>query len=199
MKSIREFVHYYRSCPLCGKWMTLDVDLPIMTTLEIKDNGLLLTIIEDDTKNNKEYFINFKQNKIESKYPFVLKSLVNTIKRLYYPEYDESFKIEARCYSCNNFRYWSKNMIYKEKTKKLHNIGISGERFQLHELSGSNEKISYKISNDYNSKTTKIYVLKPSLSKKFIVMNVPFMPFKDIDFNDQEKILNKIRKMLLLA
>lgn len=199
MRSIRDFVYYYRSCPLCGNWMTLDVDSPLATTLEIKGDGILLTVIEENREDNKEYFINFKQNKIISKHPFVLKSIVNLLKRLYYEDYDESFKIEARCYSCNNFRYWSKNMIYNEMTKRLKNIGVSGERFQMHEVSDTNDKISYKISNDYRNKETKVYVSRPSVSKKVLVINVPFMPFKNIDFNDKDKILNKIKNMLVLA
>jgi len=199
MRSIREFVYYYRSCPLCGNWMTLDVDSPLATTLEIKNDGLLLTVIEENREDNKEFFIDFKQNKVHSEHPFVLKSIVNIIKRLYYPDYDESFKIEARCYSCNNFRYWSKNMTYNEMSKRLNNIGISGERFQMHELSGTNDKISYKISNDYRAKETKLYVSRPSISKKILTIKVPFMPFDNINFNDKEKILNKIKNMLVLA
>ena|SRR5580698_2884583 len=199
MRSIKEFVYYYRSCPLCNNWMTLDVDLPITTTLEIKDNGLLLTIIEENRDDNREYFINFKQNKIISDRPFALQSILNIVKRLYYDDYKETFKIEARCYSCNNFRYWSKNMIYNENTKRLGGIGISGERFQLHELSGTNDKISYKISTDYRKMETKIYVARPNVSKKPFVVNIPFMPFKNIDFNDKEKILTKVKNMLMLA
>jgi hypothetical protein len=179
--------------------MTLDVDLPITTTLEIKNNGLLLTIIEENRDDNKEYFINFKQNKISSEHPFALQSIVNIVKRLYYDNYNESFKIEARCYSCNNFRYWSKNMIYNESTKRLKDIGVSGERFQLHELSGTNDKISYKISSDYRKMETKIYVSRPNINKKPFVINVPFMSFKNMNFNNKEKILTKIKNMVLLA
>jgi hypothetical protein len=90
-------------------------------------------------------------------------------------------------------------MIYNEQTKRLKNVGVSGERFQIHELSGANDKISYKISNDCKNKETKLYVSRPSVSKKVLTVKVPFMPFRDIDFNDKEKILNKIKNMLVLA
>src|SRR3984957_13981389 len=142
MRSIREFVYYYRSCPLCGNWMTLDVDSPLATTLEIKNDGLLLTVIEENREDNKEFFIDFKQNKVHSGHPFVLKSIVNIIKRLYYPDYDESFEIEARFYSCNNFRYWSKKMTHNEMCKKLNNTGMTSYRVQRHPLSGGNFEYS---------------------------------------------------------
>jgi hypothetical protein len=199
MKNIKEFIHYYRSCPLCKNWITLDADLPISSAIEIKNDRLVLTIIMGDRKNNKEYSILFDKNKIESMYPFAFNDVVSTLKRLYYSEYKESLKIEARCYGCSNFRYWSKTMIYNERTKRLGNIDISGERCQLHELNKSNEKISYIISNNYSAKETQLFVLRPTVNRKPLSYKIPFMPFKNIDFENKEKLLSKIRNMLILV
>lgn len=199
MKSIQDFIYYYRSCPLCKNWITLDVDLPIPTTLEIQDDRLIFTVIGKGGKKDKTYSILFDRNKVESDYPFILDDVVSTIKKLYYPKYSESFKIEARCYGCSNFRYWSKTLIYNDRTKKLRNIGLGGERVQFHELNKSNEKISYIISNNYNSEETEVFVLRSSIKGKATKIKLPFMPFKKIDFNNKSKILDKIKKILILA
>jgi hypothetical protein len=199
MKNIKDFIYYYRSCPLCKNWITLDVDLPIPTTLEIKDNYLLLTIIDKNGVQGRKYSISFKDNKVESDYPFVFGDVVSTIKRLYLPKYTASIKIEARCYGCSNFRYWSKMMIYNDRTKKLKNIGIGGERVQFHELSQSNEKISYIISNNYNTEETEVFILRSNVKGKALKIKIPFMPFEEIDFNNKNKILDKIKKISVLA
>lgn len=199
MKNIKEFINYYRSCPFCKSWITLDADLPIPSTLEIKDDRLIFTIIEEDRNNNREYSILFKNNKIESEYPFAFRDIVGILKRLYYSDYKETLKIEARCYSCSDFRYWSKTMVYNARTKKLKNIDISGERCQLHDISKAGENISYIISNNYDAKETHLFVVRPSVSRKHLSFKIPFMPFKNIDFNDKDKLLGKIRNMLILA
>lgn len=199
MKTIKEFIYYYRSCPLCNNWITLDADLPIPTTLEIRDDHLVFTIVGKNGNKNKEYLISFKNNKIESDHPFVFGDVVSTIKKLYFPEYSESLKIEARCYGCSNFRYWSKMMTYNDRTKKLNNINIGGERVQFHEISKSNEKISYIISNSYSTEETEIFIIRPSVQGKALKIKVPFMPFKKIDFNNKTKILDKIKKIAILA
>jgi len=199
MKNIKEFIYYYRSCPLCKNWITLDADLPIPTTLEIGDDNLQLTIIGKNGAENKEYLISFKDNKIMSNHPFVFGDVVGTIKRLYLPDYSEQLKIEARCYGCSNFRYWSKMMTYNERTKKLKNISVGGERVQFHELNKSNEKISYIIYNNYNTMETEVFVLRSTVKGKAIKIKLPFMPFKNIDFNKKEIILDKIKKILILA
>ena len=199
MKNIKEFIYYYRSCPLCKNWITLDVDLPIPTTLEIKDNHLNLTIIGKNGNENREYLISFKDNKIESEYPFIFGDVVSTIKRLYLPQYSATLKIEARCYGCSNFRYWSKMIVYNDKTKKLKNISIGGERVRFHELSQSNEKISYIISNNYNIEETEVYILKSNIKDKALKMHIPFIPFKKIDFDAKYTILDKIKKISVLA
>lgn len=199
MKNIKEFIYYYRSCPLCNNWITLDVDLPIPTTLEITDDNLVLTIIGTRGNKNKEYLISFKDNKIISDHTFVFDDIVSTIKRLYEPNHVETLKIEARCYGCSNFRYWSKMMVYSNKTKKLKNIFVGGERVQFHELSRSNEKISYIISNNYNTEETEVFILRSNVKGKALKIKLPFMPFKEIDFINKNKILDKIKKISVLA
>lgn len=199
MKNIKELIYYYRSCPLCKNWITLDADLPIPTTLEIRDDNLVLTIIGKNGAENKEYLISFKNNKIVSDHPFVFGDVVGTIKRLYLYDYSEQLKIEARCYGCSNFRYWSKMMIYNERTKKLENIGIGGERVQFHELSKSNEKISYIIYSNYTTEETEVFILRSTVKGKALKIKLPFMPFKDLDFNNKDKILDKIKKISILA
>jgi hypothetical protein len=199
MKNIKDFIFYYRSCPLCKNWITLDVDLPIPTVLEIKDDCLMLKIVGKPSEEQREYSISFKDNKIQSKHPFVFGDVVSTLKRLYLPDYSSSIKIEARCYGCSNFRYWSKIMTYNERTKKLNNIYISGERVQFHELSKSNEKISYIISNNYNTNETEVFVIKSDIKDKALKIKLPFIPFKKIDFDNKNKILDKIKKILVLA
>jgi len=199
MKNIKEFIYYYRSCPLCNNWITLDADLPIPTTLEIRDDNLALTIIGKNGNENREYLISFKDNKIKSDHPFVFGDVVSTIKRLYLPDYSETLKIEARCYGCSNFRYWSKMMIYNDRTKKLKNIYVGGERVQFHELSKSNEKISYIISNNYNTEDTEVFILRSNVKGKALKIKIPFIPFKEIDFNNKNKILDKIKKISVLA
>lgn len=198
MKTIEELIFYYRSCPLCKNWMTLDVDLPIPTSLEIRDDALALIIIGKKGDDNKEYLISFKDNKIKSDEPFVFNDIVSTIKKLYLPNYSESLKIESRCYGCNNFRYWSKIMVYNKKLKKLKNISIAGERVRLHDLTKSNDKISYIISNNIILKETSLFVLR-NLKDNVLKVKLKFMPFKDIDFDNREEIINKIKKILVLA
>jgi hypothetical protein len=199
MKSIKDIIFYYRSCPFCGNWITLDADLPLPSTLEIADNKLILTLIEDNKDENKIYDIMFSNNKIVSEYPFAFKNVLNVIRRLYLDEPDEFIKIEARCYSCNNFRYWSKNLTYNQKTKRLNNIDIGGEKFQLHELNSSNEKISYIFSTNYNTKSSKIFVIKPRLTRKPTSVDIPFTPFKTLNFENKDRLLVKIKNMLLLT
>ena len=199
MKSIKDFIFYYRSCPLCNNWITLDVDLPIPTTLEIQDDNLFLTIIDKKGNENKEYNIFFKDNKVYGKNPFVFGDIVSTIKKLYIQDYKESLKIEARCYSCSNFRYWSKTMTYNNRSKKIQNIAIGGERVQFHELSKTNEKISYIICNNYNVKETEAFVLRQNLKGKALKIKLPFLPFKKIDFNSKNDLLDKIKKISVLA
>lgn len=199
MRNIKDFIYYYRSCPLCDNWMTLDVDLPIPTTLEIMDDRLVFTIIGKKGLENKQYDIMFKQNKVVSKHNLILGDIVSLIQRLYNPNYKTKFKIEARCYACNNFRYWSKMMLYNEKTKRITNIGVSGERVQFHELNPSNEKISYILSNNCNIQETEAYVLKQNIKGKIIRMKLPYMPFKKLNFEKKQLILEKLQKLSLLA
>lgn len=199
MKSIRDFIYYYRSCPLCKNWVTLDVDLPIPTTLEIKDDRLVFTVVGKRGKEDKEYSILYDKNKVESKYPFVFDDVVSLMERLYSNDYSTRFKIEARCYGCSNFRYWSKMMIYNERTKKITNIGIGGERVQFHELGRFNEKISYIISNNYTAEETEVFILRSNVKGKALKIKLPFMPFRKLDFNSRDEILDKIKKISVLA
>lgn len=198
MKNIKDFIYYYRSCPLCKNWITLDADLPFSVSLEIKEDRLMFTIVGNKEKKDKAYSILFKNNKIESDIPFVFDDLISVINRLYNDKYTTKFKIEARCYSCSNFRYWSRPIIYNERTKKISNIGVAGERAQLHELNEYNEKISYIISNNYTEQTTSVHLLRSSV-KKVLKLNMPFLEFNEINFDDRESILNKIKKASILA
>lgn len=199
MKTIKDLIYYYRSCPLCNNWITLDADLPIPTTLEIRDDSIAFTILGQRGNKDREYNISFKNNKITSDHPFVVGDVVSIIKRLYMEDYSETLKIEARCYGCSNFRYWSKMIQYNDRTKKLTNIAVGGERVQFHELSKSNEKISYIISNNYNVEETEIYVLRGGVKGKALKINIPFLPFKKIDFANKNKLLDRIKKISVLA
>lgn len=198
MKSIKDFIYYFRSCPLCKNWITLDADLPFPTTLEIREEYLILNVIKKD-KSKKEYLISFKDNSIISDEPFAFNDIVSIIKRLYIQNYKEILKIEARCYGCSNFRYWSKPMFYNEKTKKLKNIFLAGERIRFHELNKNNENISYIISNNYNIKETEIFIVKSNIKDKALKIKFPFTPFKILDIENKDKILDKIKKIAVLG
>lgn len=199
MKTIKDFIYYYRSCPLCNNWITLDVDLPIPTTLVIQEKELLLTIIGKNGESDREYRISFEDNKIDSNHPFIFGDVVSTIKRLYLPNYTASLKIEARCYGCSNFRYWSKIMNYNERSKKLKGIAIGGERVQFHEFMESGEKVSYILSNNYNTKETEVYIIRSNVQGRAVKIGMPFKPFKKVDFNNANALLDKIKKISVLA
>lgn len=202
MKSIKDFIFYYRSCPLCHSWITLDADLPIPTMLELKPNGVLLTIVKDNHDNNREFFISYDKNKVESNYPFVFNNIANIILRLKIPNYMESFKIEARCYGCSDFRYWSAPIVYNRRSKRLRNFGLAGEKIQFHETNQANEKTSYILSNDYNKKKTLLVVRthnKFDSDRKQLEINIPFLPFTKLDFTKRQEILVQLQKLAVLG
>jgi len=197
MKSIKDLIYYYRRCPLCNSWLTIDVDLPNTTALEIKDDRVSITIIKENEDPNITFDILFKNNKVISDGPLYIDNIVFMIKRLYYDNYTEIFKLEVRCYNCNNFRYWSNTLRYDEEKRLIKNIGISGEKFQIHDINSNNEKISYVVFNNYKDNTSKMLISKSN--EKPYVIDVPFTPFSQIDFNNKEKLMRYIRNVSILG
>lgn len=201
MKSIKDFIFYYRSCPLCHSWITLDADLPIPTMLELKPDGVLLTVVRDNHEDNREFFVRYDNNKVKSDYPFVFNNLANIILRLKIPNYTESFKIEARCYGCNDFRYWSAPIFYNKRSKRLRNFAISGEKVQFHDTNENNEKTSYILSNNYNKKETQLIIRthnKFDPNRKQLEINIPFTPFSQLDFTKRQGILDYVQKLAVI-
>jgi hypothetical protein len=188
--NLREFIHYYRACPLCHQWITMDADLSIPCSLEIEEPHLLFKTYEEPTAI-KEYRLGLDTNQVHSDYPFIFNGFGNQIQRLLFNREYDHLKIEARCYTCNNFRYWSNNMQYNSLTKCLTNIGINGERLKM--IDG---QVAYTLSTNYKHQISEVFV---GVGEEVKTYDVPFTPFPTLNFPKPKTILTKMKNLLLLS
>lgn len=185
--NLREFINYFRQCPLCRAWITLDADLPSPSTLEIANESLLLSVYESRNTESKLFKLQLDTNQVISDFPFVFRGLHNDLKRIFSGQLSDHLKIEARCYNCMSFRYWSNNMEFDPKTKTLSNIGIQGERIKLKEPS-----VEYLLSSLHHSRTSEVNI-------NGTTYHIPFIPFSSLNFKNPHKIIAKIKSILLLS
>lgn len=173
--------------------MTLDADLPIPSELEIEKEHLLLKLY-DVKSTPKEFRFGLHNNKVISIYSFIFNSPANNLKRILFDKEYDDLKIEARCYGCSSFRYWSNNMVFNPKSYELEEVGINGERFKLVDKAGT----TYIVSSSYKLKSTMVYVqaVEQKIPKTHFI---PFISFKYLDFSKPREILRKIKTYLILS
>lgn len=200
MKSIKEFIYYFRTCPFCKNWLTVDLDIPVPAAVEILKDKLLFKLYNKVGINDnvKEFEIDYNTNRVQSKHPFTFNTLAGIFQKIYFNDFSEPFKIEVRCYSCNSFRYWSSQIKYNKKTKKLQNIEIAGEKYQIHDTDKSNNKTSFIVFNNYKKKISTLLLHDQTIQQSTLLTNIEFIPFNKVNFNNISELKKQFRKLAIL-
>lgn len=186
--SIQELWNYNEFCPLCKKnrEVIVSVGPDIVNNLllfEKSGNQLILTC---NFKNNGlregQYKINCDTNRYDITNPIL-------------DEYrDFYFYIQSFCYSCHKSCVASIDLELMSEIKMISNIGMERESYYLYE----EKNIFHIILNHSDNKLqiNKCYLKEDGRFIESLVMRLPLM---NLDLNDSEKVINKIKTLILFS
>lgn len=188
---LKTLINYYNTCQICDGNMVINTDLPIPSTVDKTENGLLITVY-GETETPLELRLNYS-NTIESNRPFILSTPYHTLRRamaLIPRDAYDRIQLEFACIDCGNFRYWSNNIIFDPVEKTMSELSVRWERAEL--KSRTDHLI---LANDLKKEELTVY--SPNNTDH---CKIPYVgTLKGLPLKDTEGLILQIKKQLLVS
>lgn len=166
--------------------MKLDENLQLVTSVQIREDKYSITFNIDCIKNTFEFIIS---DKVSNPKDFVEKAARSSL----------FFFVESDCKKCMNSWTNGKDIELNFLTKKIENIGLEREEIWL-----TKTKDKFLVAYEYIEGYMSIDKLLESFDFDGLVGHHPSssptkLPITELDFKNYNKIINKIKTVLVFS